>query len=274
MSAYPAHEIDYLLNTAALKAEASYTPRGFEKMSRSISSGENPYGVYLTARYLRESVLGKIRAAYEKHLNKVGLNRNYIDTIAIYLGFPHFEAFKDTCKEIQNQLTNSYNTRYDLIMLYHPDDENYLYQKYEALLETERLRFLWVPVRTEHLAEVHKAQQRMNESLISFLFISDKWNSEKISNLFHRSSKLQNHKKVFSLPVKEVTRKEARATISPLGDKIILNPKRFDMALFMVKTIKGKWNRKDKRINTDSVIKKIRKNKIFIRNKITSFVVS
>ena len=91
-------DIETLFQQALLKADAKYNHAGLKILEKSLEPHAKD-GIYLTQKYMYESIMGGIAKAKEKAKQDVGLNADYVNILANFLGHSSFQAFCNSRKE-------------------------------------------------------------------------------------------------------------------------------------------------------------------------------
>ena len=182
MPNYSTNEIQTLLDAAAYKAGVELNNHGFQLLSEAIMQDGDPYGVRMTPRYLKESIWLKAQKARENNKEEIGLSEDRVDTLALYLGFPHYKAFhrqySDWCQEVDSELLNKRSNKpNDLCIISHPKDEEVFGKQFKKTLDYSGLKYAWM------YPDEEKAIKALEDAVYGIWLLSETWTQAEISYL-------------------------------------------------------------------------------------------
>ena len=126
MALFAVDEIHALLLTAASKAGVgNLDKKGFEILSKEIQREipRTAHGVFLSYRYLRESIYDKVTEALKEGKYELGFNRDYIDTLCQFAGYKSFNTFHDHFNKWEKELQGLRSESDRVAILFTPEDE-------------------------------------------------------------------------------------------------------------------------------------------------------
>jgi hypothetical protein len=179
MPLYSTNEIQTLLEAAAYKAGVELNTHGFQKLSEAIIREGDPYGVRMTPRYLKESIWQKAQSALSNNSIEIGLSEDRVDTLSLYLGFPHYKAYRHhylEWKEVVNPkvVAKRSNKPTDLQVVSHEEDAITFGDQFKKSLDYSGLKYNWLNPNQE------KATEQLEEAVYSIWLLSNKWSSDQI----------------------------------------------------------------------------------------------
>lgn len=204
MPNYSTSEIQTLLDAAAYKAGVELNNHGFQLLSEAIMQDGDPYQVRMTPRYLKESIWLKTQKARENNKAEIGLSEDRVDTLALYLGFPHYKAFHkeyqdwsaEVDKEVFNKRADKAN---DLCIIAHPKDEEIFGKRFKKTLDYSGLKYAWL------YPDQDKAIKALEEAVYGIWLLSETWTQEEISYLLaHDKSLSEEAKNILLLKLGEL----------------------------------------------------------------------
>ena len=126
MAHFAVDEIHALLLTAASKAGVNHLDKqGFETLAQEIEKEipRTAHGVYLSYRYLRESIYDKLMEALKEGEEELGFNRDYIDTLCQFTGYKSFNTFHDHFHKWNKELQALTSDPAHVAILFSPEDQ-------------------------------------------------------------------------------------------------------------------------------------------------------
>lgn len=187
MPAYSTNEIQTLLEAAAYKAGVELNTFGFQKLSEAIIRDGDPYGVRMTPRYLKEGIWQKLKSAIDSNNSQIGLSEDRVDTVAIYLGFPHFSAFKSHYQDCYHYVNPKVVAKRsgkpkDLFVISHEEDEDLFGKQFKKSLEYSGLKYNWL--HPDH----DQATEQLEEAVYGIWLLSSSWKSSDILDMLENDA--------------------------------------------------------------------------------------
>ena len=189
MPGYSTQELQTLMDAAAYKSGVELNNHGFQKLSDDIIKESDPYGLKMTPRYLKEGVWQKLQSAQKNQLKEIGLHQERADTLAMYLGFPHYRAFRQQYQDWRGEVdlevvSKRLDKPLDLCVLAHPKDEELIGKQFKQTLDYAGIRYSW-------LNPCHnKTIEELEESIYGIWLLSNTWKKEEIVDILSNNTLL------------------------------------------------------------------------------------
>jgi hypothetical protein len=105
MPNFDTHKIEALFSLCLAKAKVTRSRADYVQLSEEINNKKLLEAANITQKYLDESIDKGLDRARDKNLEKLGLNKDYVTALAVYLGYETYRAFETAFNQAQQLLS-------------------------------------------------------------------------------------------------------------------------------------------------------------------------